>query len=166
MRFTKLKEYPDYGVTRTGKVYSHKSGKWKPLKPQKDTDGYEQVRLSKNGKSRLTFVHRLVADTFIPKQEGYNEVNHIDGNKLNNRADNLEWCTRRENVLHAHNTGLIKTRTPIVATNLKTGEKTIFKGQHEAARQLNLNQGNINHALRNKNRNAYGYHFEYAKEVD
>jgi len=52
-------------------------------------------------------VHRIVAKHFLDSQNGKNEVNHIDGNKLNNNADNLEWCTKSENIKHAHNTGLI-----------------------------------------------------------
>jgi hypothetical protein len=161
MRLTVMKSNPDYAVTRTGRVYSHKSGKWKELKPQFDTDGYSQVRLWNNGSNRLTFVHRIIAETFIPKPNGCTEINHIDGDKRNNDALNLEWCSRRDNIMHAHDTGLIKTRTPVVAIDLNTNEKTVFKGQHDAARSLGINQGNINHALKRNNGTCYGYRFSY-----
>ena len=166
MRIKPLSRNPDYAATKSGRVYSHKSGKWKALKPQKDTDGYLQVRLCNNGSSRLTFVHCLVAEEHIPNPNNYPEVNHKDGNKENNTVRNLEWSTRKDNMLHAHNSGLIKTRKPILATNLKTNEKKIFRGQREAARELNVNQGNINHALKRENGTAYGYKFEYARKED
>lgn len=165
MRFEILHDHPDYAVTKSGKVYSRKSGKWKPLKPQTDTDGYLQVRLCDSTSKRLTFVHRLVAETYIPQKVGCDEVNHIDGNKQNNNIKNLEWCTRRDNMLHAHRIGLASTQKPIIATNLNTGKQLIFSGQREAARRLDIDQGNINHALKRTNGTAYGYRFEYLSEV-
>jgi hypothetical protein len=59
-------------------------------------------------------VHRLVAAAFCNKRDGCDEVNHKDGNKLNNRAENLEWCTKSENMLHAYRMGLqTKGRYPV-----------------------------------------------------
>lgn len=164
MRVTILDEYPDYGITKTGRVYSRKSGKWKELKPQIDTDGYSQVRICSNGLKRLTFVHRLVAETFLKRPFGKSEVNHINGDKTNNNIRNLEWCNRSENMLHAHDSGLLKTRTAIIAINISTGKEIRFKGQHEASRILGINQGNINHALK-RNGSYKGYKFIYDEEV-
>lgn len=168
MRLTVIDHYPDYGVTKTGRIYSHKSGHWVELKPQMDTDGYLQVRLCNDGdarRSRLVFVHRIVAETFLYKPPGCTEVNHVDGDKLNNNIRNLQWCNRSANMLHAHDSGLIRTRTPIKATNIRTGRSTTFKGQHDAARCLGINQGNINHALK-RDGSCYGYKFEYVGEGD
>ena len=166
MRITILKDHPDYGATKNGKIYSRKSGKWKELKPQTDTDGYLQVRIYEHDSKRLTFVHRIVAETFIDKPDRCDEVNHINGDKRNNSVSNLEWCTRAENISHAHDIGLIKTRTPISLTNIYTNEKRIFKGQHEASRELGINQGNLNHALKRKNGTCQGYRAEYIKDGD
>ena len=69
--------------------------------------GYLQVCLTKDKKSKKKLVHRLVAEAFLRKIEGKEYVNHIDGNKSNNRVDNLEWCTRSENQTHAYKNGLI-----------------------------------------------------------
>ena len=162
MELKPMTNHPDYAVTPQGDVYSKKSGRWKKLRPQADTDGYLQVRLYENGKNRLTFVHRLVAEMYIPRPRNCNEVNHIDGHKQNNSVDNLEWCSRRDNILHGHDHGLYRTRKPTIATKLETGDKMNFSGQREAARILGVNQGNINHALK-KGSNAYGYKFEYVE---
>lgn len=67
----------------------------------KKMQGYKFVVLSKNKKTRSFYVHRLVASAFISNKKNKTQVNHIDGNKLNNNVDNLEWCTPLENTAHA-----------------------------------------------------------------
>lgn len=71
-------------------------------------NGYRIVSLCKEGRYSTYYVHRLVAKYFCPNPFNDDCVNHIDGNKLNNRADNLEWLTREENIYHACRVGLIK----------------------------------------------------------
>lgn len=73
----------------------------------KGKDGY--LRTQFGGKSRT--VHRVIAKTFLPKDEARIYVNHIDGDKTNNKVENLEWCTFSENMKHAYNNGLMKSRT-------------------------------------------------------
>jgi len=75
----------------------------KILNPYRKTNGYLAVRFSRNGKGFEKTIHRLVADAFIENPKRYKEVNHIDGNKVNNHYSNLEWVTQRENMLHAAN---------------------------------------------------------------
>ena len=85
-----------YQVSNLGRVRSLKYGKYKILKGSK-TNGYLQVRLSKNGYQTTYRIHRLVAETFIDKIEGKNCVDHINGIRDDNRSENLRWCTVKEN---------------------------------------------------------------------
>ncbi len=94
--------FRDYG---NGKKQVIKS-KEKILKTSISNSGYVLVGLSKNNKNSLKAVHRLVAKAFITNPTNKPQVNHIDGNKLNNRVDNLEWCTNRENQIYAWRNGL------------------------------------------------------------
>lgn len=72
------------------------------------THGYEEIQSQVNKVRKSYLVHRLVALAFIPNPENKLEVNHIDGDKLNNNVDNLEWCTSSENTRHAFRIGLMK----------------------------------------------------------
>lgn len=99
-------------VYTDGRV-GHYEGKM--LAPQNGCNGYKFVNLSKNGIVNLANFHRLVAETFLPKDDGKNVVNHKDGNKHNNTVGNLEWVTYSENSKHAVRTGLLDMEPLIVA---------------------------------------------------
>src|SRR5690625_5086241 len=77
-------------------------------KPGKTHDGYSIINLMKHGKSKSYRLHRIVAKHFIPNPENKPQINHIDGDKANNRVKNLEWVTQSENIRHAYSHGLIK----------------------------------------------------------
>lgn len=87
-----------YEVSNLGRVRSLKYGKTRVLKSEKNWSGYLRVRLSKDSKVNNYSVHRLVAQAFVHNDNVFNnEVNHIDEDKTNNRATNLEWCDRQYN---------------------------------------------------------------------
>ena len=98
-----------YKINKNGMIVSDKFAEiWSPIKITVDKHGYPKVQLTKNGKSKAHFLHRLLAEAFIPNPENLHEVNHIDGDKTNYNLSNLEWVTRSENILHAFRNGLHK----------------------------------------------------------
>lgn len=112
-----IEGFPNYWISANGIVYSNVqsnkaflNGGLYPIRPKEHNRGYLEVGLFGMGTRRWFRIHRLVADAFIPKplptydvddKEIPLEVNHINGNKKDNRVENLEWMTRSENVTHA-----------------------------------------------------------------
>ena len=84
--------------------------------------GYWRVRLIKNSSYKYFFVHRLVAEAFIPNPNNYATVNHINGIKTDNRIDNLEWCSLKENIQKGRETGLYKVDEIRRLNGYKTGK--------------------------------------------
>lgn len=94
-----------YEVSNTGLVKSffwHYKEKVRVIKPTLNKSGYYNVKLKNNNFSKTYGVHALVALAFIEKPYGKYEVNHIDGNKLNNHVSNLEWILHKENIKHMY----------------------------------------------------------------
>jgi hypothetical protein len=81
---------------------------WKTVKPYPQWHGYLLVKLHHAGVKKAVSLHRLVALAFVHRPDGRYEVHHIDGNKANNRWDNLEWVTKRENLTDADQRGLTR----------------------------------------------------------
>lgn len=101
--------YPRYTITSDGRLWNHETCRWQVLVPNQN--GYIEVKLmDKDGVMRNHRFHRLVAMTFVPNPKKKPEVNHIDGNPLNNDFRNLEWVTGLENHKHAREHGLRKQR--------------------------------------------------------
>jgi hypothetical protein len=96
-------KYKGYFVNEDGQVMGQKG-----LLSLNSTHKYVQLHLYPNGIRKITYAHRLVADAFIPNPENKAEVNHINGDKKDNRVTNLQWVTRSENMKHAYDTGLVK----------------------------------------------------------
>ncbi len=115
-----------YSASDDGVIYSlvQSVGRRKgPLKPCVNNCGYFRVRLfGRGGKTRRLFVHRLIAELFVPNPNGYKIVNHIDANKANNAASNLEWCTQKQNIKHSHEMGRQHRDRHVKMTNTVTGE--------------------------------------------
>ena len=139
------------------------------LKQNKKRNGYLTVDLSKDNKVRTISVHRIVAVAFIPKIDGKNVVNHINLNKLDNRVENLEWVTNKENSLHAASHGVMYGGLRKQIRCCETG--MLFVSSYKAAEWLNETKYKHSKQIDNMSRNirgcctgvkksAYGYHWK------
>lgn len=180
-----------YEVSNTGKVRSLNymaHGKPGMLKPLETKDGYYKVRIYYPCGYKGEFVHRLVAKAFLPSNGEGLQVNHIDGNKKNNRIENLEFCTAKENVRHSYKIGLRddqlrkqsetlkgkpiarfqkhveESKMKIKATNIETGEVLFFESQAQAAQKLNAHQPSIYRVVHGVKKSHHGYKFEMCRE--
>ena len=148
-----------YFVSDDGCLYNQKMKKHKQhIHP---ITGYCQQILRKNGKTYMRYMHRLVAEAFIPNPDHLREVNHKDGNKLNNAVSNLEWVSRSQNMKHSYETGLRPTTK--IAAYTKSGEFVrAFQSEREAVDfcGVNYNAG-ISNCLRGITQTAHGYKWKY-----
>lgn len=142
---------------------------------EKQKSEYLRVHLAKNNRARWFSVHRLVAEAFVPKPDGKNIVNHLDHNKANNHASNLEWTTLQENAHYSAQEGRYKipyenlkkghglNKKAVVAT-AKDGTEYIFESGTQAARVLGVNQKHIGSCCKNVygRKTVGGYSFRYA----
>ncbi len=116
-----------YQISILGKLKrSYKTKPEKIIKPIKGHLGYMCYTLSKNAKLKTYRIHRLVALHFIPNPNNLPEVNHKDGNKENYSVENLEWCTRSQNMKHGHSLGLIFIKKATDAIKIITDEKLVI----------------------------------------
>lgn len=102
-----MKKYFDYTVNPDGSIIGKLNSK---LKPQLDKYGYHVVNIYVNKKMKTEKIHRIVASCYIDNPENKPCVNHINGDKTDNRVENLEWCTVQENTIHSWNNKLSKAR--------------------------------------------------------
>lgn len=156
-------QYPNYQVSNLGRVKNKNTGRM--LKQSLDRGGrYKSVYLCRDGKENTQRVHRLVASAFLGDHPDL-VVNHIDGDKFNNRVDNLEWCTYKENNVHAVTTGLnhpgAYQKRPVRV--VETGE--IFDGVTQCAKAVDADFRNVYAALQHHRPTANGLHFEYADDA-
>ena len=167
-----------YSVSSRGQVrsedryVSYKDGRkprlWKGkiLAQSLDSDGYSCVGLHRSGKVKNGKVHRLVADTFIPRQRGKTQINHLNEIKTDNRVENLEWCTVAEN--NTYGTHCVRAgEHHKVPVNQYTADGVFiasYGSQIEAAGSTGVSQGNIAVCCKGERGRflAGGFHWEYA----
>lgn len=140
--------------------------------------GYHKIILTKNKHRQTIFVHRLVAEAFLENDNPNikTQVNHIDGNKLNNKMGNLEWVSASENIKHAFSIGVKKVSKKQTDTITKLGKNSnkrvlqlgldghIIKEWHsitEASKTLNINMSSISMCCHGKRNLAGGFKWKY-----
>lgn len=167
-----------YEVSNTGKVRSlnyKNTGEIRELRPAPDPKGYMKTMLQYGKHYKTVKVHRLVAMAFIPNPDNLPQVNHKDGDKRNNRVENLEWITNYANAHHALEHGLFKnsleatrkanqSRKKSVVAIDEQGNQLLFESQNEASRQLNISRRHIQIVLKGERNKAGGYKFIYPLE--
>ena len=154
-----IKGYDDiYMVSNFGRVKSIVYTSEKILKPRISGRGYCQVALYKNGKSKNFTVHRLVAENFIDNPNEYKYINHKDENKLNNKAENLEWCSAFYN--NTYGTRMGKVKKPVGMYKEGKLLKT-YKSITEASKCHNLTVGGISRCCRGIYKDCGGYQWKY-----
>ena len=127
------------------------------------TGGYSRIALYNNGKVANKYVHRLVAEHFIQNPNNYKEVNHIDGNKLNNHVDNLEWVSAKQNSTHAVMTKLrILPTYKVIQRNKNRLVIQEWNSISEICNQYGYESSMIYKCCENKLDSAYGYRWEYS----
>lgn len=159
-----IEEFPMYEISPNGLIRNKVSLKVK--KPSIGFRGYPVVSLQRNGKQYLRTVHILLARAYIENPRECEQINHIDGDKTNYDLSNLEWCTPRENNIHARHNGL----------HLSDGDKSVkqftvdgeyvsqYKSISEASRHTGINRCAIGNVARGKPRykTAGGFVWRYA----
>ena len=167
----KIKGQDNYSVSSEGRVRNDKRNYiFKPI-ARSSTCPYLSVILPVGGKYKHRNVHTLVAEAFCEKASDGLVVNHIDGNKHNNRADNLEWITRSENDKHAFAMGLRKSTSAqiqkaIDATKRKVVNLTLgveYESIAEAGRAIGGRGSGISKCLSGERQTYYGMKFAYAE---
>lgn len=161
--YREIKDYEGlYEISNLGNVRSLQFGKTRLLKQHKQANGYMKVVLCVARQPKNFLVHRLVAQAFLDNPENKPGVNHIDGNKQNNHAANLEWALSSENTQHGLRTGLIAdNRKPIVSINLANDKEIKFPSIQDAARTLNLKQDSVSRVANGIRKSTGGYIFRF-----
>ena len=164
MEFWKrIENWERYEVSNLGRIRNAETGK--EIKTRSDKEGYRLVTFSINNVQSTKKVHRLVAAAFIPNDENKPQVNHKDGNRANNNAENLEWCTSSENHLHAYrelgriakNEKAGRPKKKVLC--IETGE--VYESAMAAARAIGGKQGPLSTVCRNERSSYMGKHWRY-----
>lgn len=153
-----IKDYEKYSISNLGNV---KNIHGKILKIRMTREGYNRVALYNDYGVKNFLVHRLVAETFLENYEKKPQINHKDGDKLNNKVENLEWVTRSENQIHRINI-LNKGTTGIKL--IKDNKIYEFNSLAECSKKLNLGRGNLSRLNNNKLKTYNGFKI-FRKEV-
>lgn len=181
MNWVKLTANENYAVNENGEVKNSKTNKL--LKQSQHKNGYMSVSIKiTSGSYKQYYVHRLVAEAFLSNPDNLTDVNHKDYNKQNNSVDNLEWCSRSDNLKHSYNyENRNKNREyakELAAKNhekmkIKVIQRTLsgkfiaeYNSMREAEEKTGIPMQNISSVASGKRRSAGGYIWEKSDGID
>lgn len=148
-----IPNWEKYDVSETGLVRNRETGHILPL--QLNTAGYLRIILYSNKSCKKFFLHRLVANLYIPNPLNLPEVNHIDGNKYNNNVSNLEWCDRTYNERHGRKKYPHKYK-PFVVT-WENGNKSIYEFSPDLGERLSVTRACVRNWLKGRSNSFLKY---------
>lgn len=158
--YTYNEQITTYQITTEGKLFNTKTNRW--LKGQVNKNGYLTYNITIDGVNKRLYAHRMVAETYIPTNDKKLQVNHKDGNKLNNSIENLEWCTCSENINHAMDTGLNNCRKKIYCFNNKKELLCVYESIAKLCELTGYNQSWLTILLqREKKQEYHGLYWSY-----
>lgn len=126
--------------------------------------GYIEYQVTYNKKHRSEKAHRLVAEAFIPNPENKPHINHKDGNKQNNHVENLEWCTEKENVIHAYHHGLVKRCKKIAQYDMNMNLIKIWETTGDIERAGIARKSSIHNVCKGINKYCKNYIWRYVND--
>lgn len=154
-----------FEVSNTGRLRTKHHGKqgykkeYRYITPIDNGKGYLRVNLKLNHKQKTVYIHKLVAEAFVDNPYNLSEVNHIDEDKTNNNADNLEWCTHEYNCQYGTRNERVGRKH---AKRIKCNELNyIFDSIGEAAAVFNVCKSAINNCLKGRSKTCAGYTWSY-----
>jgi hypothetical protein len=152
-----------YYITTEGKLYNSKTKNW--LKGQISKNGYLTYNISIDGEKHRLYAHRMVAETFLPRIENKTQVNHKDGNKLNNSLDNLEWVTCKENINHAYENNLNNSGKPVYCFNENKELVCTYRSISMAAEVNHFNEAWLaNQISREVKTLSHGFYWSFSED--
>lgn len=156
----------EYLINNMGVIKNKKRDKI--LKPYISSGGYEYIKILKQHRHYHIRIHRLVAQTFIPNPNNLPQVNHIDGNKLNNNVENLEWVSCSQNVVHGFKNGLYNikriNKTKVNQYDLQGNFIKTWDSISEIEKEYNVTHTAIRFCCLNKIKTCKGYIWRYANK--
>lgn len=145
-------------VFSDGSVWVHRGSRNKRRFGDTTDKGYKRIFMRDNGVERGVFVHRLVAEAYIPNPDNLPQVNHLNGIKTDNRPENLEWCTNEQN--YRHRDEVLKhyacNSKPVIC--VETEEE--FRSIRRAAKTKNISETGIRMCVLGKRKTSGGYHWK------
>ena len=159
--WVKIKGY-NYSINKEGNVRNDKTQRI--LKPRISTSGYYVLHLF-DSKKKTAYIHRLLADAFIPNPDNLPQIDHIDGNKLNNQLSNLRWVSVSENCLgYGHEQRIEKRKIKVIAQHLY-GCEWIFNSRKETADYFECNTTKIKYNHRYTRGKCKGWIFHKVEDI-